>query len=251
MSDGVVVAEGQASGPGLSQVERVVDTFVAPSKTFTDILRSRSWWLPFLLIVVISWGVTFAVTSQVGWDRVVENQIQASPKQQDSLASLTPEQRTARVHGMSVGYKYTSYAFPVLVLIFSAIAALGLWATFNFGLGARTTFGEMFCVWMYCGLPKLLIGLLTILMLYVGGNAEGYDLKNPVGTNLGYYFPDVGAGIKAALGFFDVIGIWSLILLILATSIVAKVSRGKAAAVIIGWWVLILIISAAAAAAFN
>jgi hypothetical protein len=251
MSDGVVVAEGQASGPGLSQVERVVDTFIAPSKTFTDILRSRSWWLPFLLIVVISWGVTLAVTSQVGWERVVENQIQASPKQQDALASLTPEQRTARVHGMSVGYKYTSYGFPVLVLIFSAIAALGLWATFNFGLGAHTTFGEMFCVWMYCSLPKLLIGLLTILMLYVGGNAESYDMKNPVGTNLGYYFPDAGAGIKAALGFFDVVGIWSLILLILATSIVAKVSRGKAAAAIIGWWVLILIVSAAAAAAFN
>jgi hypothetical protein len=251
MSDGVVVAEGQASGPGLSQVERVVDTFIAPSKTFTDILRNRSWWLPFLLMVVISWGVTLAVTSQVGWERVVENQIQASPKQQDALTSLTPEQRAARVHGMSVGYKYTSYAFPVLVLLFSAIAALGLWATFNFGLGARTTFGQMFCVWMYCSLPKLLIGLLTILMLYVGGNAEGYDMKNPVGTNLGYYFPDVGAGLKAALGFFDVIGIWSLILLILGTSIVAKVSRGKAAAVVIGWWVLILIISAASAAAFS
>ncbi|HUZ97600.1 MAG TPA: YIP1 family protein, partial [Edaphobacter sp.] len=158
MSDGVVVAEGQASGPGLSQVERVVDTFVAPSKTFTDILRSRSWWLPFLLIVVISWGVTLAVTSQVGWERVVENQIQASPKQQDALASLTPEQRTTRVHAMSVGYKYTSYGFPVLILIFSAVAALGLWATFNFGLGAQTTFGEMFCLWMYCSLPKLLIG---------------------------------------------------------------------------------------------
>lgn len=251
MSDVAVATEGQASGPGLTQVERVVDTFIAPSKTFNDILRSRSWWLPFLLIVVISWGVTLAVTSQVGWERVVENQIQSSPKQQDSLASLTPEQRAARVHGMSVGYKYTSYAFPVLVLLFSAIAALGLWATFNFGLGASTTFGEMFCVWMYCGLPKLIIGLLTILMLYVGGNAEGYDLKNPVGTNLGYYFPDAGAGIKAALGFFDVIGIWSLILLILAMSIVAKVSRGKAAAAIIGWWVLILIISAASAAAFN
>ena len=48
MSD-VAAVEGQPSGPGLSQVERVVDTFVAPSKTFTDILRDqaggcRIWW---------------------------------------------------------------------------------------------------------------------------------------------------------------------------------------------------------------
>lgn len=251
MSDGVVVADRQAAAPGLSQVERVVDTFIAPTKTFTDILRSRSWWLPFLLTVVVSLGVTFSVTRQVGWERVVENQIQSNPKQEDALSSLTPEQRTGRVHAMSVGYRYTSYAFPVLILLFAAIAALGLWATFNFGLGTRTTFGEMFCLWMYCSLPKLLIGLLTILTLWFGGNAEAFDLKNPVGTNLGYYFPDAGAGFKAALGFFDVIGIWSLVLLVIGTAIVAKVSRGKAAAVVVGWWVLILIISVAMAAALS
>lgn len=251
MSDGVVVAEGQAAAPGLSQVERVVDTFIAPTKTFTDILRNRTWWLPFLLTVIVSLGVTATISSKVGWERVVENQIQASPKQQDALASLTPEQHEARMHGMTVGYMYTSYGFPVLILLFSAIAALGLWATFNFVLGASTTFGEMFCLWMYCSLPKMLIGLLTILTLFFGGNAEAFDLKNPVGTNLGYYFPDAGAGLKAALGFFDVIGIWTLVLLVIGTSIVARVSRGKAAAVVVGWWVLILVISVASAAAFN
>ena len=68
MSDGVVVG-GQ--GAGLSQVERVVDTFIAPSKTFTDILRSTSWWLPFLLLVVVSLGATVVVDKQVGFERVV------------------------------------------------------------------------------------------------------------------------------------------------------------------------------------
>lgn len=252
MSDGAVVAEGQAAGPGLSQVERVVDTFIAPTKTFTDILRNRSWWLPFLLMVVVSIGVTFTVDRQVGFDRVVENQIQqAGPKQQEAMASLTPEQRAGRVRGMAVGYRYTSFAFPVLVLLFSAIAAAVLWATFNFGLGAQATFGEMFCVWMYCSLPKLLAGLLTILTLWFGGDAESFNLKNPVGTNLGYYFPDAGAGLKAALAFFDVIGIWQLVLLVIGTAIVAKVSRGKAAAVVVGWWVLIFIISVAATTAFS
>jgi hypothetical protein len=40
-------------------------------------------------------------------------------------------------------------------------------------------------------------------------------------------------------------------LLVIGTSIVAKVSRGKAAAVVIGWWVLIMIVSVGATAAFN
>lgn len=251
MNDGVVVADGQATGHGLSQIERVVDTFIAPTKTFKDILRNRSWWLPFLLTVLVSLCVTFAIDRQVGFERVVENQIQASPKQQDALANLTPEQRGARVHGMAIGYRYTSFAFPVLILLFAAIASLVLVGTFNFGLGATTTFGEMFCLWMYCSLPKLITGLLTIVTLYLGGNAEGFDLKNPVGTNLAYYLPDASPGLKSALGFFDVIGIWSLVLLVLGTAIIARVSRGKAAAVVVGWWVLILIISAASAAAFS
>ena len=53
----VISVDGQAAGPGLSQMERVVDTFVAPKKTFTDILRSTSWWLPFLLMVLVTLGV--------------------------------------------------------------------------------------------------------------------------------------------------------------------------------------------------
>ena len=42
MSDAAVAGP---MGTGLSEVERVVDTFIAPTKTFTDILRSASWWL--------------------------------------------------------------------------------------------------------------------------------------------------------------------------------------------------------------
>ncbi|HZY62868.1 MAG TPA: YIP1 family protein [Edaphobacter sp.] len=251
MSDSVVAVNGQEVGPGLSQVERVVDTFIAPSKTFHDILRNQSWWLPFVLTAIVSLCVTFSVTKQVGWEHVVETQVQSSSKQAAALDNLTPEQRAGRIHAMAAGYKVTSYLFPVLILIFSAIAALGLWLTFNFGLGARSTFGEMFCLWMYCSLPKLLIGLLTILTLFVGGSAEGFDLKHPVGTNIGYYLGDAPAWLKEGLSFFDVFSIWSLILLIIGTAIVARVSRGKAAAVVIGWWVLILIVSVATTAAFS
>lgn len=245
------IADGQTIGPGLTQIERVVDTFVSPSKTFTDILRSTTWWLPFLLAVVVSVAMAFTIDKQVGFDRVVENQVQTNQQQADSLASLTPEQRAVRIHQMSVGYRYTTYATPLIILLFAAIAALGLWATFNFVLGAQTTYGQMFCLWLYCSLPRLIGALLAILTLYLGGNAEAFDLKYPVGTNLAYYMTDAAPWLKTALSFFDLIGLWSLALLVIGTAIVAKVSRGKAAAMVVGWWVLILIISVAVAAAFS
>ncbi len=91
----------------------------------------------------------------------------------------------------------------------SAIFALIYWASFNFGLGATTTFSQMFAVSMYASLPRLLIGVLSILTLLFGNSAESFDAKNPVGTNLAYYMPDSGPALKAALSFFDVIGFGS------------------------------------------
>ena len=67
MSDIVVGAE--ASTP-LSQVERVLDTFIAPSKTFHDILRDTSWWLPWLLgvLVTLGFGVADPAEDWLGQD---------------------------------------------------------------------------------------------------------------------------------------------------------------------------------------
>ncbi len=247
MSETVAVQSVQ----GLSQMERVVDAFLAPTKTFTDILRSTSWWLPFVLTAVVSLGVTVVIDRQVGFDRVVENQIHNSPKQEELMASLTPEQRETRMKGMIAGYRYTSYASPIFILGLSAIGAMVLWASFNFGLGAQTTFAQMMCVWMYGWLPKLLNGLLTVVTLYFGGNNDGFDLRDPVGTNLGYYLPDAAPWLKAGLGFLDVMGLWVLLLLVMGTAIVAKVSRGKAAAIVVGWWAVVLVVSVAMAAVFS
>jgi len=250
MSD-VVAVDGQSAGPGLSQVERVIDTFVAPKKTFTDILRNTSWWLPFVLMLLVTLGTTAVVEKQVGWDRTAENQIHQNPKAEERMATLTADQRAAQMHLSATITRYISYGSFVLILVFVAIFALIYWASFNFGLGAKTTFGQMFAVCMYAGLPRLLTGLLTILTLMFGGNADSYDIKNPVGTNLAYYLPDAGPALKAALSFFDVIGLWNLVLLVIGTAIVAKVSTGKAAAVVVGWWVLGLLISVAIAAATS
>jgi hypothetical protein len=235
----------------LSETERVVDVFVAPSKTFNDILRSTAWWLPFLLLLLVTFGVTFTIDRKVGFDRVAENQIHLSPKQEDAMNQLPPEQKAARMKTTAAVTRYASYASPVFILLFSAIGSLVMWGSFNFGLGARTTFGQMFAVWIYASLPRLLSGLLTIVTLSFGGSAENFNLKDPVGTNVGYYLPDVAPWLKAGLGFVDVIGLWNLALLVIGTAIVARVKMGAAAAIVVGWWFLMLILSVGVAAAFS
>jgi hypothetical protein len=115
----------------LSEVERVVDTFVAPRKTFTDIRRSASWWLPFVLMAVSSFALVYVVDQKFGMEKVVENQMALSPKQAAKLDQLPPEQRAAQMEGIVKLNRTISYAYPVLALIFAVIVAAVLLATFS------------------------------------------------------------------------------------------------------------------------
>src|ERR1700755_232720 len=92
MADEVVV-----EGPGLSQVERVTDTFFAPTKTFTDILRSASWWVPVLIGLVCGMLMVAAVVQKVGIAQLADNTLQASPTLQAKMAQLKPE-IAAQIH---------------------------------------------------------------------------------------------------------------------------------------------------------
>jgi hypothetical protein len=240
-----VVMDGAS---GLNQMERVVNTFVAPTATFKDILRSTSWWLPFVLLAVFSTAATYSIDRQVGFSRVAENQVQASPKQTEQLAELTPQARATQMRMRAIGTRYTAYAMPVLLLLFFAIYAGIMLGTFNFGLGARMTYGQVFAVSFYASLPYLLISLLTILTVCFGSNQESFDMQNPIGTNLAYYLPDAAPWLKALLAQFDAIKLWTLALTVLGMKTVSKKSLGQAAAVVIGWWLLVVLIAVAAAA---
>jgi hypothetical protein len=181
---------------------------------------------------------------------VFDNQLRMSQKAQDRLADLTPEQRAQNVKIQVAVTKYISYGSFALIMIFLAVYSLILWASFNFGLGAKTTFGQVFAVSMYASLPYLLISLLTILTLCFGGNAEGYDYKNPVGTNLAYFLPDAAPWLKGLLGSFDVVKLWSLVLEVIGMAIIARKKMVQSAAIVGLYW-LIGVAVATVGAAFS
>ena len=233
---------------GLSQVERVVDTFVAPSKTFKDILRSTSWWLPFILLVLSSVATAFVVDRQVGFDRVYENSLHASPKAEERIAGLTPEQKVSAMKTGANITRYSTYGAFVFLLIFFALYALVLWASFNFGLGAKTTYGQVFAVTLYAALPYLVITLLTIITLFFGGNAEAYDYKDPVGTNPGYYMADAAPWLKGLLSTLDLVKLWSVVLTALGMAIIAKKTIMQSAIIVGILWLMGVAITVAGAA---
>jgi len=229
-------------------MERVVDTFVAPTATFKDILRSTSWWLPFVLLVVSSVATAFVVDRKVGFDQVFDNQMRMSQKAQDRMADLTPAQKAQAVMVQVEVTKYISYGSFAMVAIFLAIYALILWVSFNVGLGASTKFGQVFAVTMYASLPYLLISLLTVLSLCFGGNAEGYDYKNPVATNLAYILPDIAPWMKGLLQSFDIVKLWSVVLQVIGMAIIAKKTIAQSAVIVGIFWLIGVVVTIAGAA---
>jgi hypothetical protein len=164
------------------------------------------------------------------------------------MSQLTPEARAKQMHIIGLSMKYTSYFAFIIILIFTAILALLNWASFNFGMGAKTTFGQNFAVCMYAGLPRMLVAVLNIIFVYAGVNTENFNLNNPVGTNLGYYLTDLPMWLRTALSFFDIFGLWTLALMIIGTSIIAHKTKAQAAIVVVGWWLLGMILSVSMAA---
>jgi Yip1 domain len=136
----------------LSQLERVVDTFIEPSKTFNDIKRNRSWWLPFLILAVLGYVFSFVAVQHVGWDSLVVNVLKSNPRNAEKLDKGTPVEQAQMISatkGFMEGFMVGS---PVVVLAVNALFALVLWGCFSFVLGGATTYGEMFAVSIYASL---------------------------------------------------------------------------------------------------
>jgi hypothetical protein len=229
----------------LSQAERIVDTFVAPSKTFTDLRRSASWWVPFLLLAVVAIAFAYAVDTKVGFQQVVENQIQKTPRLEQQLDQLPPAERARQVHARAVGSRYFMYGFPLVTLIFSAVFAGIYLGSFKFGANADLTYGRSFAVVVYAALPEAIRGLLAIITLFAGVAPDSFNLQNPVATNLGVLFDQATSpflyGVGSAIDFFR---LWSIVLTAIGFACAGKVKLGTAFAIVIVWFVLLTLLFA-------
>ncbi len=239
--------------PGLTQWQRVSNTFTAPSKTFADIKRgNKSWWMPFLIFVVVGYMLFGVVVSKIGMTQVVENQIHLSPKQEENLAQH-PEQRET---SMKISVAITEGFFignPVVLLIVLSLGSLGLWATINFLFGGKATFGSIFTVWMYAGLPGVIKVLLGIVVIFAGVAPESFNIKNYAPTNLGAFLNplDTNAALYSMASSIDFTTIWTLVLLGMGTAIVAGVKRSSGYIAVFAWWAVFVLIGAGAAALMS
>jgi hypothetical protein len=234
----------------LSQAARVINTFISPTKTFTDIKRSASWWVPWVLGAVMSLAFVATAANKVGFEQIVDNNLRLRPKQMEQLEKAPPDQR-ARQMALSITItKAIAYAYPVVSLIVAVVIAAILLGSMNFGAGAQLKFGTVLAVVIYAGLPGLIKAGLAIVSLLAGVSPEGFTFENPIASNLSF-IGKPGSPLYTLGASLDVFTIWILVLCGIGLACVSKVKRSTTMAIVFGWWAVMILLGVGMAAMFS
>ncbi len=243
--------DGYDAQPPLTEVQRVVDTFIAPSKTFADIRRNRSWWLPYLLLVAFGAMFSVALVHTLGPSGIADSALRANAKKYEQFKQLPADQQAAQRSVIGNITTYSLYAYPVIQIAVLAFTALLLWGGFNFILGGSSSYAEMFAVGMFASLPSIFRAILGTVTLFAGDH-DAFNLQDPVGTNPGYYLsPDAAPWLHSFLGSIDLLTLWPLFLMALGGAIVARVKPANGYALVFGVWLVFVLIKTGFAAAFS
>ena len=240
--------------PGLTQVERVLNVYTAPSKTFNDVKRFATWWFPFL-ITVLAGGILFtAITTKVTWAQIYENNQQNAPQWAKDMQDKQPPEARAQAQKMGPMTQEVTWALsPIGLFILDAIGAGILLATINFGFGGKAKFFDIFAVEWYAGIVSWVIKfLLGTIAIFAGLPGESFHAENVAGTNIGFYLnkQETPKALYFLATALDPFVIWTLVLTSIGVAIVAGTKRSSGYIAVFGWWGLITLIFLGISAAF-
>jgi Yip1 domain len=231
----------------LSEPARIIDTFIAPSKTFSDLRRNASWWGPWLLISIFAVIFVYSMDRQIGFDQISRNEV-AHSKQADQFDKLSPEDQAKRLSISDKIVAVFSYGIPVLLPIYFAITTTILWATFKFAGGADLPYKVAYAIVFYASLPSVISSILGTISMFAGVDPQGFNVNNPVATNPAYFMDRAGSKFLYVMASgLDVIVIWTIILMGIGFAINGKIGRGKAIGIVAGWYIVWKLLSAALA----
>ena len=230
----------------MSEAGRLVGVFFSPGKAFADIARRPRWWIPVILIAILSSIYLTAFTRIVGWESVIRPAIEQLPNAQ----AMTAQQREQMITTAAGYYKYLGYASVVTTLFYVFIVAVILMFLFDTMMSASIGLKRMMAVVSYGFLPLVIQTALSMVVLLFK-NPEEFNLRNPLMFNVGAYLsPDSPAALRALGSSIDLFSLWIIVLLAIGVSTAGrKISFGKAFTGIFSLWALFVCLKLAGAAA--
>ena len=233
---------------------RMLGALFSPRATFEDIARRPSWVAPVILLTVISLAGVVVFTQRVGWERVMQQQIERNPRASARLAELSPEQRQQALARNAQIYKVIGYGIGVVgSLVVVAVVAVVLMGLINLLCGAGVNYRTSMGIVAHAYMPSVIAGLLGILVLFLR-DPETVDVEHLVASNVGAFLssdsPRWLISLASSLDLFAFARI-ALLGIGFASASPRKVSVGKALAIVLGAYAIFVFLAAGLAAVFS
>ena len=219
---------------------KVVGIFTSPRETFESIDQKPTWFIPFLIVVIIS---------------IVLQYFTMDIRMKDGIAMMEAreipvEQIEARQSWMDGPMKYIGFAaVPVGVLIVWAIISGILLFGGNTVMGGESKFKKVFSVVAWSSLIGLVGEILKTFLILSKGTTRG------VVTSLAILVPTPELGqssfLHRLLSQFDLFSIWGMVLWIIGLSVVYRFTMKKSATLVISLWAIWVVISVAIGGIFS
>jgi hypothetical protein len=216
--------------------ERAAGVLFSPGETFENIARKPDILAPMLLLLVVSYIGTILLVPRIDFGEAVRQQIQRQGRQMSDS-----DMDTAVRIGSAFG-KVIAYTSPFLAFALIAIIAGVLLLAFRL-FGGEGTYAQAYSASLYAWIPQVINGLILGI---VGLTRDGIDptlMPTLVKSNPAFLV-DMKAQpmLFAFLASIDVFTIWSVILFIIGFSILARVSKAKAASIVLSLWAALIVV---------
>ena len=235
-----------AAAPKKSFIERVTGVFFAPDETFADIARKPDILWPLIVLTVIGFVTTILIVPHLDWDAVVAQQHEMVQKQNPNVSDADLE-RMGRITKAIA--KVSGYLAPVFIIVSYLVIALVLWGAFRL-LGGEGTFSQSLSTTLYAYFPRMLLGgVIGTVIIMMRGMVDPSQVAAVVMTNPAFLAdPKEQPVLFALLAAFDLFVLWTIFLLAVGFSKVARVSKMKAATVIVALWLVTVLLKVGFAA---
>jgi hypothetical protein len=219
--------------PKLSFFSKLIMIFSNPSKVFANLKLYPDWFLPLLVIIVIS-----IISSSLIKDIIAKDQKQAILDNDQ----MSQERKELMIQGMEKGGAFRSVMSivgPVFIFIPFLVVAGVFYLSGSFVFGGNTTFKTIFSVYTWGYMVSILETIIKVPLMLAKNSTHVY-------TSLAVLFDQSESKTLAfkLANAIDLFSIWRLFLWGLGISIIYKFSQGKAYGIVIFWyivWTLIVI----------